>query len=115
MQMKNPRKATEEDKERGREIARLRKSKRMTQADLAHALGISTQQYGKYERGTDRMAMSRYLKIVEILDRDNVVSGFAEKPPTDYQAPKDKAALRKDIDQIRAMLDRLQEFVDRAR
>jgi transcriptional regulator with XRE-family HTH domain len=115
MQMKNPRKATEEDRQRGREIARLRKSKKMTQANLANALGISTQQYGKYERGTDRMAMSRYLKIVEILGRESDASGFDEKSPPDYQPPRDRAALRKDIDQIRAMLDRLQDFVDRAR
>jgi transcriptional regulator with XRE-family HTH domain len=115
MQMKNPRRATDEDKERGKEIARLRKLRKMTQADLAQALGVSTQQYGKYERGTDRMAMSRYVKIVEILDRDTVAAGFAEKPPAVYELPNDRAALRKDIDQMRAMLDRFQAFVDRAR
>lgn len=115
MQMKNPRKATEEDRQRGREIARLRKSKKMTQADLAHALEISTQQYGKYERGADRMAMNRYLKILEILGRENAACGFGENCRSDDQQPRDRDALRKDIDQIRAMLDRLQDFVDRAR
>ena len=113
--MKNPRKATDEDKQRGREIAKLRKQKGLTQANVADSLEISTQQYGKYERGEDRMAMSRYLKIVDILGGDEAAQGFAEKPHKRYHAPNERAALRKDIDEIRTMLDKLQAIVERMR
>lgn len=61
------RKPNSRDVEIGRELARTRKSAGLSQAAMAAALGISTQQYGKYERGENRISTSRHEEALEFL------------------------------------------------
>ena len=83
----------------------------MSQAQVATVLGVSTQQYGKYERGENRLTAARD----EMLERyfTDAAAGMAEIPQARYQAPITKSALQKSLDQIRAALDMLQRHLDR--
>ena len=55
------------DIEIGRDLARNRKAAGISQANLAAALGIFTQQVGKYERGENRISTSRHEQALKIL------------------------------------------------
>ncbi|MCO5062844.1 MAG: helix-turn-helix domain-containing protein [Rhizobiaceae bacterium] len=109
--MTNPRKPSEYDREHGRQIARRRKELRLSQAEVAAALGVSTQQYGKYERGENRLSAGRD----EMLERffSGKAAGLSEAPQARYQAPITKSALQKSLDQIRASVELLQRHLDR--
>lgn len=65
--MNTSRKPDESDKQRGRELARLRRARGMTQSQLSQMLGISMQQLGKYERGQNRMPIGRHGLAMEVL------------------------------------------------
>lgn len=54
-----PRQSTFVDQHVGRMLKLFRKSRSMTQAELAHAVGVTFQQVQKYERGTNRIGASR--------------------------------------------------------
>jgi DNA-binding XRE family transcriptional regulator len=56
--MKNPRKPSAEDRQHGRELSRRRKALGLSQSEVATFLGVSTQQYGKYERGENRISVA---------------------------------------------------------
>lgn len=51
-------------------IKKKRKSKGLTQKDLANKLCISYQQYNHYETRHSEMSLSTFLKILEILEVD---------------------------------------------
>lgn len=109
--MTNPRKPSAYDRERGRQIARRRKGLGLSQAEVASILGVSTQQYGKYERGENRLTASRD-EMLEHYFTDKS-AGLSEAPQTRYQAPITKSALQKSLDQIRAAVELLQRHLDR--
>ena len=76
--MQTSRKPDENDRARGRELARLRKVVGLSQEQLAGRLGISAKQLGKYERGLNRMSAGRYEAALRILRGHAGGSGFAE-------------------------------------
>lgn len=80
------RKPNRRDVEIGHDLARKRKSVGISQATLAAALGISTQQYGKYERGENRISTGRYEQVLEFLHAGTVQPGLAEER-AGYLAP----------------------------
>lgn len=51
----------------GQQVKRQRQTLKLTQAQLAKALGVTTQQIHKYEKGIDRLAASRLLQLSKIL------------------------------------------------
>ena len=51
----------------GKNLERIRKDKGMTREVLAEALGISSQQVWKYERGQDRLSGSRLWQLTDAL------------------------------------------------
>ena len=56
------------DQHVGRMLKLFRRSRAMTQSDLAGALGITFQQIQKYERGTNRVGASRLWALCRVLD-----------------------------------------------
>lgn len=58
------------DKSVGLRIRLLRKSKKVSQAKLAEALGLTFQQIQKYERGANRVSASKLHEIANMLDVD---------------------------------------------
>jgi len=78
------RKPNSRDVEIGRDLARQRKAAGTSQAAMAAALGISTQQYGKYERGENRISTSRYEQALGVLHgiQGAVQPGLAEERAT---------------------------------
>ncbi len=54
------------DREVGLRIRSLRLSRRMSQADLGDRLGLTFQQIQKYEKGQNRIAAGRLLRLAEI-------------------------------------------------
>lgn len=52
----------------GSRIELARKLKRMSQSDLANAVGVSFQQVQKYERGTNRVSASALFAIMQALN-----------------------------------------------
>lgn len=58
----------QEDITIGSNIKKLRRLKGMTQTQLADALGLTFQQVQKYEKGSNRVACSRALDIMNALD-----------------------------------------------
>lgn len=109
--MTDPRKPSAYDRERGRRLARKRKELGLSQAEVATVLGVSTQQYGKYERGENRLTASRD----EMLERyfTDKAAGLAEPAQARYHAPISKSSLQKSLDQIRAAVELLQRHLDR--
>lgn len=63
-----PREATAIDKKLGQRVRDRRHEIGMTQERLAELLGVSFQQVQKYEKGTNRIACSRLVKISKALD-----------------------------------------------
>jgi len=51
----------------GRRITLLRKARGISQAELARRLGVTPQQYQKYERGTNRVGATRLFEIALVL------------------------------------------------
>ena len=51
----------------GRRLKRQRQALKLTQAQLAKTLGVTSQQIYKYEKGIDRLAASRLLQLSKIL------------------------------------------------
>ena len=54
------------DREVGLRIRSLRLSRRMSQTDLGDRLGLTFQQIQKYEKGQNRIAAGRLLRLAEI-------------------------------------------------
>lgn len=101
------------DKERGRELRRLRKSLGLSQTDVAAGVGVSTQQCGKYERGENRMSVDRYEAILSFLNSfSGQTAGFSETLQTTFEAPVSKLALQKSLDEMQEALKLWQRFLD---
>lgn len=112
--MNDTRKASPKDRERGRELSRKRKSLGITQAEIADRIGVSTQQYGKYERGENRMSVERYEAILAYFSASpGAANGLREARQAEFETPITKAALQKSLDQMRATLDLWQRYLDR--
>lgn len=58
---------TETDLRIGKMIAALRRHRGLTQSDMAEQLNISFQQIQKYEKGRNRISLSRFLNICMII------------------------------------------------
>lgn len=56
------------DRHVGAQVARRRLSLKLTQSDLARALGLTFQQIQKYERGANRISASKLWDIARFLD-----------------------------------------------
>lgn len=61
--IRNPREVTEVDLTMGQVISEMRKGLNMTQKQLAAATGVTFQQIQKYEKGTNRISVSRLFLI----------------------------------------------------
>lgn len=61
------------DLEVGRRLRAQRKLAGISQQALAEAVGITFQQVQKYENGTNRISMSRLVRMAEVLGIDPVV------------------------------------------
>lgn len=49
-------------------LKKLRKSKKLTQTELANLLGIKQQQYLRYEKGRNDIPLKMFLKILDVCD-----------------------------------------------
>lgn len=68
------------DQEIAHRLRLVRRSKRMTQSELGQALSVTFQQIQKYERGQNRLPVSRLVELVKIMDMSpSDLLGF---PPT---------------------------------
>lgn len=93
--MKTYRKPDEQDKAKGRELARLRKAAGLSQEQLAARLGISTKQLGKYERGQSRMTAVRYDEAMRVIRQHaGTKDGFAEEQAPYGEMPDKGMLLR---------------------
>lgn len=63
----SPRQTTFVDQHVGRMLRLFRKSRGMTQSDLAHEVGVTFQQVQKYERGSNRIGASRLWEFCQVL------------------------------------------------
>lgn len=79
----------------GRRIRQLRQARQLTQTELAQACGITFQQIQKYERGANRICVSRLMQIsralgvslVEMLNElDGATQALRDGAATDPQA-----------------------------
>jgi len=111
--MKNPRKPSATDREHGRDLSRRRKSLGLSQSEVAAFLGVSTQQYGKYERGENRMSVARYEAIERFLgEAERRADGLQEPPQVSFEAPITKTTLQKSIEQMKSRLQEMDATVD---
>ncbi len=72
---------------------RFRNHKQLSQRHIADLIGVSFQQYQKYERGKDRLSLERAILLCERLGMPLTMfsgepaphlAGFAEEPQTAY-------------------------------
>jgi len=112
--MTNTRKPNAQDRERGRELRRLRKTRGLTQAAVAECIGVSTQQHGKYERGENRLSVDRYNAILKCLDelKPGQASGFSETAQARFEAPISKSAVQKRLVDLQEALNLFQRYLD---
>jgi transcriptional regulator with XRE-family HTH domain len=68
------------DKEVGRRIRLQRREKKLTQPQLAHYVGITSQQLQKYESGVNRIAVGKLVEIATVLKVEMTV--FFDRIPT---------------------------------
>ncbi len=75
---------------------------RMSQTDLGKALGLTFQQFGKYERGADRISASRLYQLSHILDVPvgYFFEGLKKKAPA--RSPDDVIRKRETLELVRA-------------
>lgn len=52
----------------GANVRRRREDLRITQAELAQAIGVTFQQVQKYEKGSNRISASRLVRIARVLE-----------------------------------------------
>lgn len=64
------RSTTEFDKDLGSRVRAVRTATRMTQSELAQAVGLTFQQIQKYEQGTNRISASMLLQLSQALKAD---------------------------------------------
>jgi transcriptional regulator with XRE-family HTH domain len=67
MENKSSRGMSEIDRRISRSISRLRQVRGLSQTEIAKALGISFQQFQKYEHGQNRISAARLVAIAQIL------------------------------------------------
>ena len=78
---KHQRSATGEDVDIGMRIRLRRIELHMSQDQLGQALGVTFQQVQKYEKGTNRISVSRFLDICRALKVDpNYLAAWEGKP-----------------------------------
>ena len=64
-------------------IAAERKSRNLTQENMAELLGIDTSTYSRIEQGRTELSLDRFMKIVEILGLDvSTLPGFSSQNKT---------------------------------
>lgn len=125
------RRPTDADRSIGDEMRRRRRMARKSQQNVADYLGVSVQQYGKYERGENRISVARHQLALRFLDESvkshDVIAlemsrpkrrpGFeeaAEQTPFVYPGHSIAELLAameriaQDVDLCRSMLSRLQ-------
>lgn len=68
------------DEKIGERLKGIRKKNRLTQADLAQILGVSFQQFQKYENGKNRMSFGSAIALCEYLKMplDSFVDGLQD-------------------------------------
>lgn len=88
--MTGPKSPNSVDRHVGARLAALRKVRRLTQAELARKLGVTTQQVQKYEKGMNRISAARLYQIAAGL---NVRLGyfFRDLIAPKAQGPKGRA------------------------
>lgn len=94
------------DVEIGAKLLEIRTAKDKTQQDLAAAVGISFQQIQKYEKGGDRISLSRAAELCEALD----VPVWALLPArygSERGLVKEIDAQRREIERLRALCSRV--------
>ena len=73
------------EKEIGQKIRELRKTKGMSQMELAERIGLSFQQIQKYEKGINRISVPRLYQIAKALNVD--ICSFFEEDEGDKGTP----------------------------
>jgi transcriptional regulator with XRE-family HTH domain len=91
--IKRPKKAhptrgvTHHDQEYGRRIRAFRMQREFSQTDLADKLGVSFQQVQKYEKGTNRITVSRLEQIALALETTpHELMGWGQRAIADGEA-----------------------------
>ena len=78
--------ASQSDCSIGQRLKELRKAHSMTQKDVANALGISSQQVQKYEKGQDRISFGRISELSKFMgvpiENFTASSGFSDNEQT---------------------------------
>ena len=108
---KTPRRPTADDLSEIRKLRELRRAERKSQAWIADHVGVTAQQWGKYERGEDRIPIGRYQTALTAFQQ-------AAQVRRARQAPEEKMAFHEtnmlddpdaaDLRIIRDALDRIQ-------
>lgn len=99
------------DRKIGAEVRSLRKQLGLTQQDLAEALGVSFQQIQKYEKGSNRIAVSTLIAISRFFEvsPSAIVDHVAGEQPTMADELRNRTAkfetLEKRTLAIRGILD----------
>jgi transcriptional regulator with XRE-family HTH domain len=83
----NPRSVGSLDVHFGEKLRSLRLTTKLTQDDLAKALGLTFQQIQKYEKGVNRMSAATMVRIAAVLEVD--VGYFFEELPNGAKNDKE--------------------------
>ena len=99
----------------GHQITRIRKSKDLTQANMAEELGMTTSAYSKIERGDTNPPINRLLEIAKVLEVD-VADFFADPSMTTKDEPaKYGYATKEEVENLSKLVNSLIKEIERLR
>lgn len=99
----------------GERIRAIRENKKLTQANMAEELGMTSSAYSKIERNSINIPLNRLFQIAEILEI-NIADLFEEKTPSSaktittcsFATKDDIKALSKSIDGLTKKIELMQ-------
>lgn len=112
------RKPTIEDIEAGAVLKSIREAAGVSQEEVAAHLGMTQQNYWKYESGAQRMGKSVYDKVMAFCvatltaKMGTSSSGFSEMSQEVYAAPGREQKMRKAIEEMKEAILKLEKIVD---
>lgn len=101
-------------------LMNLRQSRQMSQRAFAEHIGVSFQQYQKYEKGRDRLSLEKAMLLCSqldlplsvFMDDEYEVIGFAETEQAAFQSSAQSTGKAKSADKASPLNDNEKEILD---
>ncbi len=98
----------------GSRISRIRKSKDLTQANMAEELGMTTSAYSKIERGDTNPPVNRLVQIAKVLEV-NIADFFEDRAQAAEEGNKYGYASKEEVENLGRLVSILAKEIEKLR